>query len=255
MSRCAEPPANTMATRAASTRGAGSTTDIGSGSGTATLTDSASNSVTANGVDGGTAGGTISNCASLNGDGLTVAVSSFTFTVVPAVNLQACNTLAVGAVTRPTFTTYTQGGWGADPHGDNPGTLLANNFATVYPSGVVVGRQPDFNMTFTSAPAVGDYLPAGGASAALNASLTDPGTSSSGVFGGQVLALEVNVDFSAATITSAGFGNVTLCHTGTSLDGQTVSSILGTMNTALGGGATLSGYSIASLKHPGGQLE
>jgi hypothetical protein len=31
---------------------------------------------------------------------------------------------------------------------------------------------------------------------------------------------------------------VTLCHTGTSLDGQTVSSILGTMNTALGGGAT-----------------
>ena len=121
MSRCGEPPANTMPTRAASTRGAGSTTDIGSGSGTATLTDSASNSVTANGVDGGTAGGTISNCASLNGDGLTVAVSSFTFTVVPAVNLQACNTLAVGAVTLPTFTTYTQGRMGCGPARRQPG--------------------------------------------------------------------------------------------------------------------------------------
>src|ERR1043166_7518776 len=35
------------------------------------------------------------------------------------------------------FCSYTQGGWGAPPNGNNPAPLLLKNFATVFPSGYV----------------------------------------------------------------------------------------------------------------------
>src|SRR3712207_8860774 len=35
--------------------------------------------------------------------------------------------------------TYTQGGWGSDPSGNNPGQRLHANFARVYPNGLTVG--------------------------------------------------------------------------------------------------------------------
>ena len=56
------------------------------------------------------------------------------------------------------FTTYTQGGWGAPPNGNNPGALLKANFATVYPSGVTIGGTK--TLKFTSAAAI-EALPAG----------------------------------------------------------------------------------------------
>ena len=68
-------------------------------------------------------------------------------------------------MTNGQFCTYTQGGWGAPPNGGNPGTILANNFATVYPSGFVEVGVPGaagFSMKFTSAAAIQAYLPAGG---------------------------------------------------------------------------------------------
>src|SRR5215831_21344938 len=37
------------------------------------------------------------------------------------------------------FCTYTQGGWGAVPQGNNPGTILHNNFSTVFGGFVEVG--------------------------------------------------------------------------------------------------------------------
>ena len=51
-------------------------------------------------------------------------------------------------------------------------------------------------------------VPAGGTPAALTADLLNPATSSSGVFGGQVLALRLNVDFSAAGVTIGTLGPV-----------------------------------------------
>jgi len=65
-----------------------------------------------------------------------------------------------------------------------------------------------------------------------------------------VLALQINVDFSAAGVTQGPggpFGDLTLTATGMSLDGQTVSQVLAAMNTALGGGALPSGYSFTDL--------
>ena len=134
------------------------------------------------------------------------------------------------------YCTFTQGGWGATPHGNNPAMILANNFSTVYPSGVVIGDTALYTMTFTSALAIQNYLPAGGKAGALTGSLTDPTSSPSGVFGGQVLTLELNVDFSTAGIIQGAVGSLFVFNTNTSFDGKSVWDVLAAANYALGGG-------------------
>ena len=168
---------------------------------------------------------------------------------------------ALVALPAPAFTqsifagvhcTYTQGGWGAVPSGNNPGSILANNFSSVYPnpSGVEVGipGASGFSMMFTNAPAIEKYLPAGGKANALTGDLTNPTTSPSGVFGGQVLALELNVDFSDAGKIGDGlapaFGDLIFFDLNTSFDGMTVRDVLAAANIALGGGALPTDYSI-----------
>ena len=94
-------------------------------------------------------------------------------------------------------------------------------------------------MTFTSPAAIESYLPAVGPSGVLDACLINPSSSHSGEFGGEVLALELNVDFSAAGFTEGSggpFGNLNLCGTGTPYDGMSISAILAAANTALGNG-------------------
>ncbi len=156
------------------------------------------------------------------------------------------------SITQCTYCSFTQGGWGGTPHGDNVAALLAANFGTVYPSGVEVGipGASGFSMLFTSSSAVGGYLPAGGTPGVLTADLVDPVTSPSGVFGGQVLALQINVDFSAAGLpeqSHCNLGDLHLCNTGGSLDGQTISQILAVANIVLGGGPLPAGYTVSTL--------
>jgi hypothetical protein len=135
----------------------------------------------------------------------------------------------------------TQGGWGAAPHGNNPGALLASKFTTVYPNGVTIGDAgSQFFLHFSSAAAIQAFLPQGGPPGALTASATNPTTSSAGVLAGQVLALKLNVDIE-------GMGGLIISGTGTSLDGKTVSDVLAAANVALGGGALPAGFSLSSL--------
>jgi len=107
-------------------------------------------------------------------------------------------------------------------------------------------------MTFTGASPVQAYLPAAGAPGPLDANLSDPVTSSSGVFGGDVLTLELNVDFSDAgfLLGTSGipFGNLVLSNFSTlpDLNGLTVRQFLAIDNTLLGGGS-VTGFSIADL--------
>ena len=147
------------------------------------------------------------------------------------------------------FCTYTQGGWGSPPKGNNPGSILKNNFSTVYPEGYVwVGK--GMGMRFNGATYVERYLPAGGTPNRLDGNYTNPTTTSSGVFGGQVLALQLNVDFNAAGIidgAGGSIGDLRLCNTSTSLDGKTVNEILAAANKALGGGVRPTGYTYSSL--------
>ncbi len=67
----------------------------------------------------------------------------------------------------------------------------------------------------------------------LDVDLVNPSSSNSSVFGGQVLALQINVDSSAQNITGNGpTGALMLCNLGV-----TVNQVLADANTVLGGGA------------------
>jgi hypothetical protein len=127
--------------------------------------------------------------------------------------------------------------------------LLFADFDTVYAStgGVIVGLPSGFTIAFTSAQNVLNYQPSVGPYAPLNASALNPITTASGAFGGEVLALEFNVDFSDAGLlpgtSGLRFGDLVL--TGFSpttfpqLNGLTVRQFLGDVNTVLGGGSSI----------------
>jgi hypothetical protein len=239
-------------------------TDIGEGSGSEVLGGSAVATVTYSGVVPGTTDSSWINCARITGEGASAVVNgpidpltslptySYTFDLQQAVDAGACATVVVPGVEPPPPantqpTSYTQGGWGAPPTGNNPAALLAANFGAVYPSGVEVGISGTggHSMKFSSASAVGAYLPAGGPAGALTADLSNPTSSSSGVFGGQVLALQLNVDFSNAGVTPSTLGAAVYNGSGC-MAGSTVADILAAANTALGGGS-VAGCSIGNL--------
>jgi hypothetical protein len=193
-------------------------------------------------VSGGTGGGTIENCATLTGSG---------------VNLSACDTEQIAAVCTPgtngcpwqdgDVITFDQGDWGG---GGSAAATLTANFNSVYASSndvLTVGVTTAANQyyaAFTSAAAIEAYQPPSGPAAPFTMDLTNPTNTSSGVFGGDVLALDLNIAFSAAGVTSGSlgvaFGNLTLCNltATTDLNGLTVSEFLGVANTSVSGGAT-----------------
>jgi probable HAF family extracellular repeat protein len=144
------------------------------------------------------------------------------------------------------FTTFTQGGWGAKPSGNNPGALLAANFSKVYPGGSVsigVGN----TLTFTSAAAIEAFLPQGGTAGVLTASATNPTACSAGVLAGQLLAAQLSLGFSNAGVTRSGFGGLTLMSG--PLAGSTVAQVIALGNAVIGGNtaALPSGLTITGL--------
>jgi len=159
---------------------------------------------------------------------------TFTITVNPCVSEQLC--------------TFTQGGWGAKPQGNNPGQLLKDNFTAISggDNSITIGL-PGRSITFTSASAIEDFLPQGGSPAVLPlGDLVDP-TGSYGVLAGQVLALALNIGASDAGVLPAGLGSLKVCNTGTAFDGMSVYQVLALGNTALGGGSLPSGVTLSSL--------
>jgi len=144
------------------------------------------------------------------------------------------------------LTTYGESLWGSP--GIDPGaTLLLAKFDTVYAptAGVIVGSPSGFTMTFTDVTSVLNYLPSNGPFAPLNGSVLNPISTASGAFGGDVLALEFNVDFSDAGFLPGNsglrFGDLVLTDFTTlpQLNGLTVRQFLGDMNTLLSGGSSI----------------
>lgn len=94
-------------------------------------------------------------------------------------------------------------------------------------------------MQFTSAAAIVTYLPATGSPGSLTGSLTNPLTSSSGELGGEVLALQLNVDFSDAGFLASAvpLGSLYFCNFTAvpQLEGKTVSEFLTIANNIVGG--------------------
>lgn len=151
------------------------------------------------------------------------------------------------------LTTYSPGSWGGDPTVDAGATLLEASFATVYAStfGVTVGSFSGYTMSFTDADSVLRYMAPIGTYAPLNGNTLDPITTASGAFGGAVLALQLNVDFSDAGLlpgtSGLRFGDLILENFSTlpALDGLTVRQFLGDVNVLLGGGSTT--FTIADM--------
>ena len=151
------------------------------------------------------------------------------------------------------FVTFSQGAWGAGATSNpcSPGTIRDTTFPSLYPEGVTIGDPANGTATFTTSLAVRDFLPADGGNAPLTGHLVDPTSTTAGVFAGQVLALQLNVGFSdaslggpcsvaGATRLPPGFGDIVLFNLTVtpSLDGRTVREFLAIANTILGGGAT-----------------
>lgn len=199
--------------------------------------------------DAGADGGTITNCAYLTGTG---------------VDLEACDTQTIDEPT----TGCTPGAAGC---GWLPGDMLTHpQFSWVTGSGLQVlearynavyaasfgvleiglAGAAGFSLEFSGFAAVSDFLPTAGPAGALNADLANPTSSSAGVFGGELLALRLNVDFADAGYiggaANVAFGDLTLCGLAVAgLDGLSVRELLDIANTQLGGGLT--GYALADI--------
>lgn len=141
------------------------------------------------------------------------------------------------------YTTFTQGGWGS-PSNSGPGKIRDMYFDNVFPSGLVVGST--YKITLTSATAVKNFLPQGGTASALTQNYTNPSTSVS-VLAGQVVALKLNVNFSAAGyIGSNSIPIGSLVIASGPFTGWTVNNFLTFAEQALGGGS-LNGFTLSQI--------
>jgi hypothetical protein len=108
--------------------------------------------------------------------------------------------------------TQTRGGWASEPHGGNTGKQLALKFSTVYasPAYVLLGVLASGNsIKLTSQPAVEEFfaeLSPGLGSVPIVGALTNPGATSLGNFGAQLLAAQLNYDFSEAGLRTKADG-------------------------------------------------
>jgi hypothetical protein len=152
------------------------------------------------------------------------------------------------------FATYDQNAWGADPLDGPPASILRARFFDLFTAGAEFGYPFPGGavMDFSSADAMQAYLPQSGAPGVLNASLTDPVSTSAGAFGGEVVALDLNIGFSdlgsLAHPAGVSFGDLVLTdYSGAEagLNGHTVRELYQIANAALGGG--FEPFSIADL--------
>jgi hypothetical protein len=153
-----------------------------------------------------------------------------------------------------TFCSYSKGGY-AGPGA--PGQLLSNNYTTVFSSGLTIGindaalpQHDDFwTADSTGLSALQTFLtsPAGGPSGALTVDATNPTATDSGNLPTHAAALTINIGLSGTGSDPAGFGNLVLHDTGTSLDGSTVSEILAAANNALAGNGLPDGFTFSDL--------
>src|ERR1700677_5219223 len=164
------------------------------------------------------------------------------------------------------FVTYTQAAWGV---GGVPAatSLLTADYNSVYQgtSGDLIvgvtGTPGQFFLELESSGAVLGFIPTSGQASALTTNLLDPTTSQTGVFGGDVVALALDVDFSSAGFlrgtSKIPFGDLVLVNFGPAsspnsvnpfdeLNGLTVSQFLAMANTCLGGGSCVLGIDNAN---------
>jgi hypothetical protein len=139
------------------------------------------------------------------------------------------------------FVTLSQDSWGET--GEPGYQLLFSHFDTLYPNGVEIGISgaAGFSAKFQSPDDVAAFLPASGPAGPLSNDFLNPDSlPDAGAFGGFVMALAFNVNFSDAGILTgtAGLPLGDLIIDGTALtafNGMTVRRYLSEVNDVLGG--------------------
>lgn len=140
--------------------------------------------------------------------------------------------------------TYEQYDWG--DFGSSAGQLLSNTYFNVFAATsqtFEVGLQTPsgFSIIFDNPTSVLAFLPAAGGPAALDGDYIDPSSTPAGDFGGDVVALALNVAYSDAGLlggtSSTLFGDLVLTNLTTLplLNGMTVRDFLALDNELLGG--------------------
>jgi hypothetical protein len=188
----------------------------------------------------------------VNGDSVVKIMMKTILTAGIAAALGASAPVRADTFATNDFVSNGQSAYANDPTAE---LLLSDHFGDVYNGSPafeldVGGTTPSsFYISFDGAAAVQVYLPSGGPPAALIATMLDPTTSASGVFGGDVVALALDIDFNAKGYlgnSTTRFGDLVLTgFTGSlsGLDGMSVSGFLALSEVALGGGATTYLYS------------
>lgn len=92
------------------------------------------------------------------------------------------------------FCTQSHDNWGLECGDENTGYLRDNNWDEVTGGTLVVGE--GYTLTFTSSEAVAAFLPTDGPAGSLTSEHINPTVTESGILGGQVTALKLNVLFS-----------------------------------------------------------
>jgi len=135
--------------------------------------------------------------------------------------------------------TYSKGEWGNS--GNDGWNKSHSQWGYVYGSkGSCVKIGSGYNTyTFTSADSVGNFLNKSGNAGPIYGGYTNPGSAND--FATQVLALQMNVDFSNAGVIAPGLGNLKI-QSGL-LQGWTVQQVLTLANQVLGGSQPLYGMS------------
>jgi hypothetical protein len=143
------------------------------------------------------------------------------------------------------FTTFTQGGYGTECHGGNPGCYRDAHFAAAFPNGVTIGCGNN-TLTFTTSAAVESYLPAGGGPALLSGNVVNP-VGSRGVLSSQLLALSLSLGFDAEnpnfSLSNGSLGSLIIA-SGT-FAGMSISDFLQLANNIIGGCSNQ--YSLSSI--------
>jgi len=125
---------------------------------------------------------------------------------------------------------------------------LVDDFYLVYLSKfdvMLLGDPSGYTMLFDNGGSVSQFLPQSGNPAPLDANYVDPSATGAGAFGGDMVALQLNIDYSDAGISlgnpKIAFGDLTLCNMGalSALNGVTVREFLGQANVVLSGGSGL----------------
>lgn len=141
------------------------------------------------------------------------------------------------------FKTFTQGGYGAKPSGNNPAKYVQSNFNTVFPAGITIGCNNTIKLTNNQA--ILRFLPCSGTPSALpTGNLVNP-TGYKNTLAGQLVTAILNVGFDSASAAFAPatgqLGNLIVA-TG-ALRGYTVREVIAEANRKIGGCASVFTFS------------